>query len=95
MSRLIIRLVRSWFKRTPARPPKPERKSKNQETVVVWLDDKKRWVEVCSTCGGNCGQCGWSGGDGISPNMDHMIRALGTIAEGRAKMWSEGKWKIE
>lgn len=53
------------------------------ERKIVWqrdehLGDHKSlaWVEVCNTCGGNCGQCGTSLGMGIAPSMDCVIESL-------------------
>lgn len=43
-------------------------------TKFKWIDN--HWVEICDTCGGNCGQCGWSIGRGVPASMDNLIQSL-------------------
>jgi len=41
-----------------------------------WRKIEGEWVEVCDTCGGNCGQCGTSIGMGVPPSMDALVESL-------------------
>lgn len=40
-------------------------------------DDGELFIAVCSFCGGNCGQCGTSIGQGIPFDFDRMIKNSG------------------
>lgn len=56
----------SWL-----RPKAPKPRAGNK---MRWIDD--RWIEVCATCGGNCGQCGTSVAMGVPASMDTVIETL-------------------
>lgn len=66
---MVADLIRKLFK---LKPPMP--KPTQQGTKFKWLN--KQWIEVCDTCGGNCGQCGWSIGIGVPASMDVLIRKI-------------------
>jgi len=59
------------LQRDDIRPPKPKAKFGD---YVIWSEDQ--WLQVCNTCGGNCGQCGTSRNMGMSPSMDVTILRL-------------------
>lgn len=53
----------------------PEKDSAHGEIMFLKMrdDNGDLFVAVCATCGGNCGQCGTSVGEGVPLNFNHMI----------------------
>jgi len=43
---------------------------------LTWGKLNGEWIQVCDTCGGNCGQCGSSVAMGIPPQMDRLIKHI-------------------
>lgn len=55
----------------------PERTRKMISDGFVWTECGDGWTEVCLTCGGNCGQCGTSLGQGNPVKMNNLIKVTG------------------
>lgn len=61
--------------------PKPEPTLEMQLKALewAWIDDA--WKVVCSTCKGNCGQCGLTG---IVANVEASMDALAAAIRGES-----------
>lgn len=66
----------TWHKIAPAKVA-PPLTPKMRASGFMWVRLGDEWREVCTTCGGNCGQCGTSMGMGIPASLDTIVKTTG------------------
>lgn len=70
-----------WVKDVIARAKRPPMPAIPHDHVTVglkWIWRVDKWIEVCDTCGGNCGQCGITGRVGNPGfSLDEVIKTGG------------------
>lgn len=60
---LVAVLLITWMDFTIAeerdsKPRRPLLTTEMRQAGLIWGRSGDQWIEVCDTCGGNCGQCG-------------------------------------